>query len=241
MQTRNPMNRQRSAHIGVVVPAFNEIESLPEVLSSIPDSVLGISVKVIVIDDGSTDGTSELAGQNGVRFIHHLRNQGQGAALSRGFRVAFEEGCLVAVSLDADGQHDPGDIKRLVRPILEGRADFTLGSRFRSGDTAIPIDRALGIRLLSMLTSLVIGQRIEDVTNGFRAIGGQWLNRFRLIERRFNAPELLVQARKLRMKIREIPITVYERTAGQSKKPRIRYMVGLIFALFRATLTDFSN
>lgn len=241
MQTRNPVDRLRTAHIGVVVPAFNEIGSLPEVLSSIPGSVLGISVQVIVIDDGSTDGTSKLAEQFGVRFIHHLRNQGQGAALSRGFQTAFEEGCLVAVSLDADGQHDPRDIKKLVRPIVEGDADFTLGSRFRAGDTAIPLERALGIRLLSMLTSLVIGQKIEDVTNGFRAIGGQWLNQFRLIERRFNAPELLVQARKLQMKIREIPITVYERSAGQTKKPRIRYMVGLIFALFRATLTDFSS
>ena len=113
----------------VCIPAFNEAESLPAVLAEIPAEVAGLRTHVLVIDDGSRDGTPGVARSLGARVVSHPVNSGQGAALQTGYLVAERLGVDVVVTLDADGQHDPGQMARLVEPIVRDEADFVVGSR----------------------------------------------------------------------------------------------------------------
>ncbi|MFQ5884573.1 MAG: glycosyltransferase family 2 protein [Thermoplasmata archaeon] len=226
----------KDKYIQVIIPAFNESESLPIVLRSVTSFVTGIPVRVLVVDDGSTDGTPRLAQQLGAQVISHTDNRGQGAALMTGFTAATQRNCFAVVSLDADGQHNPSEIENLLLPIINGEADFVIGSRFLGESSMDRMERLLGIRFLSVIVSFAIGQRITDPTNGFRAIRRKCLPLFRLREERFSAPELIVQARKQGLRISEVPVTVRNRHAGQTKKPRIRYLMGLLKALLRAII-----
>src|ERR687894_644936 len=114
----------------IVVPAFDEEGGIQGVLRRVPDEVLGHEVKTVVVDDGSTDATAAIARAEGVPVVTHVVNRGQGDALRTGFAIAQTERSQVVVNLDADGQYKPEEIDRLVKPIIEGKADFVLGSRF---------------------------------------------------------------------------------------------------------------
>ncbi len=224
-------------HIQVVIPAFNEVNSLEKVLDALPLEIQGIPVQALVVDDGSTDGTPELARQMGAEIISLGKNRGQGAAIAAGMRAAAEHGCQFCVCLDADGQHDPRQIEEILQPILHGRADFVLGSRFRGVNDSNDTERMLGIRFLSLLVSILLWQRITDATNGFRAIRREYLSIARTLDERFNSIELLIRAKKLRLRIAEVPVRISRRTSGHTKKPRLRYFFGLVKAMIRGVVS----
>ncbi len=224
-------------HIQVVIPAFNEVNSLEKVLDAIPLEIQGIPVQALVVDDGSTDGTPELARQMGAEIISLDENRGQGAAIAAGMRAAAEQDCQFCVCLDADGQHDPRQIEEILQPIIDGRADFVLGSRFRGVNASNDAERMLGIRFLSSLVSILLWQRITDATNGFRAIRQEYLFIARTLDERFNSIELLIRAKKLRLRIAEVPVRVSQRTSGHTKKPRLRYFFGLVKAMIRGVVS----
>src|SRR4051812_41343200 len=117
----------------VCVPAFEEAANLPGVLAEIPSTVAGLATHVLVIDDGSGDQTSPVAARLGAHVVRHPVNSGQGAALQTGYLVAERLGVDIVVTLDADGQHDPGQMARLVEPIVADTADFVVGSRRMGG------------------------------------------------------------------------------------------------------------
>jgi glycosyltransferase involved in cell wall biosynthesis len=152
----------------VVVPAHNEEESLPVTLAELRRKAPGIDV--LVVDDGSRDRTPEVAREAGLPLLRHPVNLGVGAALQTGFRYAVERGYEVAVQLDADGQHDPAYLEALVRPVLEGVCDVSIGSRYVArSDYRAPLARRLGMLVFSGVVRLAAGQRITDTTSGFRA------------------------------------------------------------------------
>lgn len=219
-------------HVQVVIPAFNEVDSLENVLEALPREVRGIAVDALVVDDGSTDGTSKLAKQMDIETISLRHNRGQGMAISVGLKIAAERGCLVCVCLDGDGQHDPMELRDVIDPILNNHADFVIGSRFIGSNFSDDNERILGIRFLALLMSVMLWQRLTDPTNGYRAFRGGVLPYLRTLDEEFNALELLVRARKSGLRIAEVPVKVRKRVAGQTKKPRFLYFLGLLRALF---------
>jgi glycosyltransferase involved in cell wall biosynthesis len=218
--------------IQVIIPAYNEAETIGTVLEELPSSLFGYDVVPLVVSDGSADGTAREAKEEGSMVVEHAINQGQGGALKTGFEIAERNGASIVVTMDADGQHPPDELEQLVAPIVNDEADFVMGSRYkgtnRSGNGAV---RHAGVRTFTWLINRLTKSDITDCTNGFRAIRGSDLSKMTLTEERFNAPELIIEAKKNGLRIREIPITVDERESGESKKPQLGYALGLTRAI----------
>ncbi|HEY2879841.1 glycosyltransferase family 2 protein [Nocardioides sp.] len=221
--------------LAVVMAAYNEAGSIGPLLASLPEQVCGLGVCPVVVDDGSTDQTAELAREAGSVVGTHRSNLGQGDALRTGFAMAQRLDARVVVTMDADGQHDPSELPALVGPIVAGDADYVQGSRFLGTYDDAGGARDLGIRGFTQLIRLLTGTEITDCTNGFRAIDGAALRRMRLVEDRFSASEILIQAAGLGLRIREVPVHIRSREVGTSKKPRgLRYASGFLGAIIRS-------
>ena len=223
--------------IAVVVPAYNEEGNIASVLDRLPDQILGLATKVIVVIDGASDRTGDVVKKRGGKAIFHVVNRGQGDALRTGFEVASREGAEIVVTMDADGQHCPDEIVRLVSPILEGEADYVMGSRFLGHYSDRSGARHAGILFFSFLLSLITGIKVTDCTNGFRAIRVVSLGRLKLNEAQFSAPELILEAVNKGLRIEEVPVSVMSRQKGVSKKPGgIGYPLRFGLAILRAWL-----
>jgi hypothetical protein len=223
-----PMADGGQEAIYIVIPAYNEDETIKSVVTSLPDEIRGYHVQPVVVSDGSADNTAERARYNGTIVVEHPLNQGQGGALKTGFEIAQRDGASIVVTMDGDGQHPDDDLEALVRPIVDDEADFVMGSRYRGEDSSGngPVRRA-GIWTFTKVINVLTKSDITDCTNGFRAIRGSELENLRLTEERFNAPELIIEARKNSLRVTELPITIEERQAGETKKPQLGYAFGL--------------
>jgi glycosyltransferase involved in cell wall biosynthesis len=211
--TRGPSD---SARILVIVPALDEVESLPHTLDRLEADAPGLAV--LVVDDGSQDGTSHVARDRGIPVVRHPFNLGVGAALQTGFRYAVAHGFDVGVQLDADGQHDPRDLAALVQPVVDGRCDVAIGSRYvASTGYRAPAARRAGMLLFSGIVRLIVGQRITDTTSGFRAYGRSAME---FCQHEFprdfpDAPLLITLARR-GLRLLEVPVHMRERERGRS-------------------------
>lgn len=215
--------------IMIIIPAYNEQDAILGVLARVPKTMLGYAVDTVVVVDGATDATEAVAIQNNFPVATHIVNRGQGDALRTGFEIARIENADIAVNMDADGQHQPEEIERLIKPIVDGEADFVMGSRFLGHYEESGGARHLGIIMFSLLISILSGVRITDCTNGFRAIRGTDLKKLHLQEDRFNTAELILEAAKKKLRIREVPVSILARTEGESKKPRrLGYPLGFL-------------
>ena len=214
--------------IFVVIPAYNEGETIRTVVESLPSTIRGYHVQLVVVSDGSADDTARRAEYNGAIVVEHPVNQGQGGALKTGFGVALENDAAIVVTLDGDGQHPTDELETLVSPIIDDEADYVMGSRYVGTDRSDngPVRKA-GIKFFTTLINVLTKSNITDCTNGFRAIRGPMLESLTLTEERFSAPELIIEARKQGMQIEEIPITIEQRRAGDTKKPQLSYAIGL--------------
>ena len=216
------------SEIFVVIPAYNEAETIRDVVSSLPETVRKYGVQPVVVSDGSADATARNAAYDGSMVVEHPLNQGQGGALQTGFRIAIKNDAAIVVTMDGDGQHPADELEHLVSPIIDDEADFVMGSRYIGEDHSEngPVRKA-GIRFFTATINLLTKSEVTDCTNGFRAIRGSMLDELRLTEERFSAPELIIEARKNGMRIEEIPITIEQRQAGDTKKPQLGYAIGL--------------
>jgi hypothetical protein len=225
----------------VVIPAYNEAESLPGVLAEVPKTVSGRPTRIIVVDDASRDGTRRVAIANGAHVVTHPVNGGQGSALQTGYLIAERLGVEVVVTLDADGQHAPDEMERLVGPIIADEADFVVGSR-RAGsyEREAGTDsraRNVGIGVFTRLINVLGGTHVTDVANGYRAIRADRLAEIVFTEDQFHNPELLLGAARAGLRIREVPVTIRVRSAGTSKKGgTLRYGYGFLRVIFRSWL-----
>jgi len=200
----------------VVVPALNEEESLPGLLDEV--RARAPEVDLLVIDDGSSDRTSDVCRGLGVEVVRHAVNLGVGGALQTGFRYGVARGYDVTVQLDADGQHDPAFLAPLTAPVLDGRCDVAIGSRYvtATGYHA-PLARRIGMVLFAVVVRLAIGRRIADTTSGFRAYGRAVME---VCQHDFpsdfpDAPLLIALARR-GFRLIEVPVTMRERSRGRS-------------------------
>jgi hypothetical protein len=221
----------------VCVPAYEEADNLPSVLAEIPADVAGLSTHVLVIDDGSRDATAEVARTRGADVVSHPVNSGQGAALQTGYLVAERMGVDVVVTLDADGQHDPAEMERLVTPIVAGTADFVVGSRRMGGYERESTARDAGITLYTRLINLLGGTEVSDIANGYRAIRASRLSEIVFTEDQFHNPELLLGAARAGLRVIDVPVTIRKRVSGTSKKgTNLRYGLGFLRVIFKTWL-----
>jgi glycosyltransferase involved in cell wall biosynthesis len=221
--------------LAIVMAAYNEAGGVGPVVESLPQSLCGLRVCPLVIDDGSGDDTADEASAAGAVVASHRRNLGQGDALRTGFELARRMDARVVVTMDADGQHDPAELESLVGPVVTGEADYVQGSRFLGTYDDAGGARDLGIRGFTLLIRLLARVKITDCTNGYRAIDGVALARLQLVEDRFSASEILIQAAGQGLRIREVPVHIRSREIGTSKKPRgLGYAAGFLGAILRS-------
>jgi hypothetical protein len=212
----------------IIVPAYDEEGGIRDVLRRIPDEVLGHDVKTVVVDDGSKDATAAIAREEGVPVVTHVVNRGQGDALRTGFAIAQTEQSEIVINLDADGQYKPEELDRLVKPIIEGEADFVLGSRFMGFYEEAGSVRHIGVVFFSRLISLLTSVKVSDCTNGYRAIRVSELHKLNLREDRFNANEIILEGLKNKLRFEQVPVSMMSRAAGETKKPpKLAYPLGV--------------
>lgn len=220
------------SEIAVVIPAYHEAENISEVLKRIPRQVFGMKVQTFVVVDGSADPTEDVVRQMAVPVVVHPINRGGGAALRAGYQVALESGAKIIVTLDADGQHVPDEIPKLVKPILDNEADFVNGSRILGNFEPESQIRVAGVFVFNWLISFLMATRITDSSNAFRAIRADTLRNLTLYQDQFHTSELLIDALKKGARVQEVGITIRKRQGGVTKKPRsLKYGWGFMKAI----------
>ena len=222
-----------------IVPAHNEQGSVGRVVREI--RAVDPGLEVVVVDDGSVDRTAVEAAEAGARVVRLPFNLGIGGAVQTGFRYAAEHGFDLAVRLDGDGQHDPGQLERLVAPILAGEADLVVGSRFvaPSGYRA-PAARRAGIALFARVVSLLVGRRVTDTTSGFQALNRRAIRLFAAdYPHDYPEVEATLMVFKHELTLTEVPVTMRERESGSSSITALRsvyYAVKVLLAVFVGAL-----
>jgi glycosyltransferase involved in cell wall biosynthesis len=219
-----------------VVPAYNEVESVASVVRSLAQRAPLFDV--IVVDDGSTDGTAARAAEAGAVVVRLPFNLGIGGAVQTGFQYALEHGYDYMAQVDGDGQHEPGELARLVAALQSDPSiDMVCGSRFIGADTdyLAPISRRTGIHLFAFTLSKILGQRVTDPTSGFRLYNRRAIALF-AHDYPNDYPEveavLMLHAHRLRMA--EVPVKMHQRGGGQSSITTGRslyYMIKVSLAL----------
>ncbi len=190
--------------ITAIIPALNEKISIGSVILETKKH----TDHIIVVDDGSTDNTAEIARLAGAEVVRHDKNRGKGEALKTGFGLARNNGTKIIVTIDADGQHDPGEIPKVVEPILSKEADMVIGSRYLNGNN-IPLYRRIGQRVLDRATNINSGINVTDTQSGFRAFAIDKVSAFKFGQKGFSIEsEMLTEAAEARLKIKEVDIGV---------------------------------
>ena len=223
--------------IAILVPAYNEAENIGQVLDLMPSEVCGVETAVLVVDDGSRDGTGDVAAAHGAIVARHVINRGGGAALRTGYRLMVDSGAEIVVTLDADGQHLPAEMERLVKPVLAREVDVAHGSRVLGEADDNHFARELGIVFFNRLVSAITRTKVSDCSNGYRAVRATVLPQLVLRQEQFHTSEFMIEAIKRGIPAKEIPVTVAKRLHGHSKKPAVvRYGMGFANAIARTWL-----
>ena len=225
--------------LSVVIPVYNEKKTLATILERVLATKL--ADEVILVDDGSTDGTRDLlasmGGHDGVRVILHDQNQGKGAAVRTG--LASASGDLVLIQ-DADLEYDPCDYPALLKPILDGKADVVYGSRFMGGPRRVTMFwHMIANRLLTLSTNLLYDTILTDMETGYKVFRREILQKLTLRENHFDfEPEFTAKILKLKLRIFEVPISFNPRDYADGKKIRFKDAFSAIWTLFKYRIID---
>jgi hypothetical protein len=230
--------RDPGRRLVVLIPAFNEEGTVGLVVADVRAAEPGAAI--VVIDDGSSDRTAEVARAAGATVLMLPFNLGIGAAMQTGYRYASAAGFEAAVQVDADGQHVAEEIPKLLAAIEEG-ADLAVGSRFlETGSYRVPFLRRLGILFFAMTVSLFTRKRFHDTTSGFRAANRRVIELFaRSYPSDYPEPEAVLLLSRAGLTVREVPARLRERSGGHSSITAIRglfYLVKVFLALVMGTL-----
>ncbi len=214
--------------IAVILPAYNEEVALGSLILRAKRH----AQQIIVVDDGSTDKTSEVAELAGAEVIKHSKNLGKGAAIRSGFAAVKD--AEVIVTIDADAQHNPDEIPLLAAPIIEGKADVVNGSRYIKGnDENTPAYRRVGQKVLDTATSISSGSKISDSQSGFRAFSAKAIPYFRFKDKGFGVEsEMLVDASQAGLKIEEVEIGVRYDVESSTQHP-LKHGVKVLFNILQ--------
>jgi glycosyltransferase involved in cell wall biosynthesis len=214
--------------IWVVIAAFNEAAVIEPIVSDI----VRRNYSVVLIDDGSQDKTGQIALAAGATVVSHPVNLGQGAALQTGIKFALQQGAHAIVTFDADGQHRPSDIARLVDALEQSNADYVLGSRFLGSSRGMPLRRRLLLHAAIWFTRTVTGLRLSDTHNGLRAMSREGAQRISLRQNRMaHASELLQQIAASGLPYIEVPVTIEYTRYSLAKGQGLADSVAILFDL----------
>ena len=203
----------------ILIPAYNEEENLTSLLPLIPKQIDGVEIGVLVVDDGSHDNTYvAVTAIPGICVVKNLINRGGGAALRLGYDILQKAGVDYCVTMDADGQHRPDDIKNVLLPIIDNRFDCVIGSRILGDREKANWLRITGVYFFGRIVSALLGKKITDPSSGFRAFRMEAMASIQLHEDQYHTSELIIEAVRKGLRIGEVPITILRRKFGKSKK-----------------------
>lgn len=234
-QNKKLVSLEGTAKILIIIPSYNEEGSVGKVVKEVKQYFP--MFETLVVNDGSTDMTSEKAKEAGATVLDLPFNLGIGGAMQAGYKYALEKGYDIAVQVDGDGQHDPKELFKIINCLKEEKVDMVIGSRF-IGESGFEssIMRRVGISIFSKIISLLVGQKITDPTSGFRAINRKLIKLFASnYPQDYPEPESLILIHKCGMKVTEVPIKMNQRFAGESSITKFRsvyYMVKVLLAIF---------
>jgi glycosyltransferase involved in cell wall biosynthesis len=218
-----PHPEGRQPGVLAAIPCFNEELFIGSVVLKTKDYV----DEVVVIDDGSNDKTALVAEKAGATVISHGSNKGKGAAVSTAFEYARKTSCKALVLLDGDGQHDPAYIPALVKPVLDGRADMTVGSRYLGVTSSIPRYRIWGHRVLTLLSNLGSRVKLSDSQSGLRAFSTRAMQALSFSEEGLSVEsEMQFLANEAGLRTIEVPISVGY--YGRSKRSPLAHGMGVL-------------
>ena len=216
--------------------AFNEAQAIADVLRAL----IPLGYSIVVVDDGSSDGTTEVVRQLPVHSLRHPINLGQGAALQTGMEYALRHGAEFLVTFDADGQHRAEDMPALLAPVRAGDCDVALGTRFRDPESrkAIPPARRMVLRIATWFTRLTSGIRVTDTHNGLRALNRHAAESIRItLNRMAHASEILEQIPRQRLRVQEVDVRIvydaYSTRKGQRSLNALNILVDLLQSRLR--------
>lgn len=221
--------------LAIVIPAYNEQSTIGDVIRHIlsvnfPD----MEKEIIVVDDGSTDKTGEIARSNGAVVIRHLLNRGVGGALGTGVEAALRQGADIIMTCDADGQHSPDDIGKVVEPIRMGRVDVTIGSRLiETGE--MPWTRRVANHIANFITLVLFGIRTTDSQSGLRAFSRSAAGRIRITTNAYGVcSEICGEIKRHHLRFSDVPIkaiyTEYSLSKGQGFRVGLKTLFQLLLS-----------
>ena len=226
--------------LSVVMPVYNESKTIREIVRRVLD--VPIEKEILIVDDGSTDGTREilreLDGKDGVRVFLQPVNQGKGAAVSVGFRYA--EGDVVVVQ-DADLEYDPNEYPKLLGPIVDGHADVVYGSRFLGGGArrVLYFWHTVGNRFLTLASNMFTNLNLTDMETCYKMFRREVVQSMRIESRRFGIePEITAKVARRGYRIFEVPISYYGRTYEEGKKIGLKDAINAFFCILRFRYFD---
>jgi len=220
----------------IIIPAYNEAKTIGMVLDDLPKKLDKINqIETVVVNDGSSDDTENVAKKRKVKVLTHILNRGLGGALATGIEYAKKNDADIVVTFDADGQHDPTDIPKIIEPILNKKADFVIGSRMKG--QGMPLDRKILNWFGNLLTFLLFGLYTTDAQSGMRALSKKAVSLIRLQMNRMEvSSEFIKEIARLKLKLHEVPIkaiyTEYSKVKGQKNTNSVNVFVKLLFYKF---------
>lgn len=212
----------------LIIPAYNEEKNLECLLDEVEK--LDLNLSIIVLDDGSSDGTIQVVKKKGVDVISHVLNLGGGACIKTGFKIAINENFPYIITMDADGQHDPSEIPHLLNEAQFRESDLVIGSRFlQENNHTMEYYRKMGIILFSKIISRLSGTRITDATSGYRVYKTSSVKDIynSMNENQYYALETILKLNRYKHKIVEYPVGDIRRNNGKSKKGVFKYLYNL--------------
>ena len=215
--------------ITIGIPAYNEEKNIAKIIVQLKK----MADQIIVCDDGSTDSTSAIAESLGVIVINHPKNLGYGSAIKSIFLRAKEINADILVTIDADGQHKIEDIKNVIKPIIDGHADISIGSRFLKEDDGVPNYRKLGIKVITKVTNSSLSDKITDAQSGFRAYNKKVLQSLTPSDSGMGiSTEILIKSSNLGLKIAEVPTEIQYEGETSSQNP-ISHGTGVLISTLK--------